>query len=42
MITARHKQADLKLVGQLPYESRISKRREYLPVVSSLVGAPGQ
>ncbi|KAK4213201.1 amidase signature domain protein [Rhypophila decipiens] len=28
-------------LGDVPYESRISKRTEYLPVVVDLVGAPG-
>ncbi|KAJ4154988.1 hypothetical protein LMH87_000258 [Akanthomyces muscarius] len=28
-------------IGQLKFESRISKRSEYLPVVASMAGAPG-
>jgi len=28
-------------VGQIPYQSRISGREEYLPVVATLVGAKG-
>ncbi|PQE11375.1 hypothetical protein CJF31_00001188 [Rutstroemia sp. NJR-2017a BVV2] len=28
-------------IGQIPFESRISKRTEYLPTVGSIAGAPG-
>ncbi|PQE32013.1 amidase signature domain-containing protein [Rutstroemia sp. NJR-2017a WRK4] len=29
-------------IGQIPFESRISKRTEYLPTVGSIAGAPGK
>lgn len=30
------------LAGQIPYESRISGRKEYLPVVTNLMSLPGR
>jgi len=28
-------------IGQLPYESRVSKRKEYIPVITTIAGAQG-
>lgn len=34
--------ADTLHVGQIKYSSVISKQEEYLPIVASFVGAPGE